>query len=42
MKSYSNTDAVNQFNEADLLVRMEWVNLNQAFDLRRHRWKDWV
>jgi len=33
MKCYLNADAVNQFDEADLPARMEWVNsLNQAFD----------
>jgi len=33
MKCYLNTDAVNQFDEADLLARMECVHsLNQAFD----------
>jgi len=33
MKTYLNTDAVNQFVEADLQARMEWTNsLNQAFD----------
>ncbi|XP_037728309.1 uncharacterized protein LOC119559302 [Drosophila subpulchrella] len=33
MKCYLNADAVNQFDEADLLARMEWINsLNQAFD----------
>jgi len=33
MKSYLTTDAVNQFDEADLLARMEWINsLNQACD----------
>jgi len=33
MKCYLNADAVNQFDKADLLARMEWVNsLNQAFD----------
>jgi len=38
MKTYLNTDAVYQFDEADLLARMEWINsLN-----RKHRWKDWI
>jgi len=33
MKCYLNADAVNQFDEADLLARMEWIiSLNQAFD----------
>jgi len=33
MKCYLNADAVNQFDEADLLARMEWNNfLNQTFD----------
>jgi len=33
MKCYLNADAVNQFDEADLLARMEWINsLNQADD----------
>jgi len=33
MKCYLNADAVNQFDKADLLARMEWINsLNQAFD----------
>ncbi|XP_065724782.1 uncharacterized protein [Drosophila suzukii] len=33
MKCYLNADAVNQFDEADLLARMECINsLNQAFD----------
>jgi len=33
MKCYLNADAVNQFDETDLLERMEWVNsLNHAFD----------
>jgi len=32
MKSYLNTDAINQFDEASLLAQMEWINsLNQAF-----------
>jgi len=32
MKCYLNADAVNQFDEAGLLARMEWINsLNQAF-----------
>jgi len=35
MKCYLNADAGNQFGEADLLARMEWVN-----SLNRHRWKD--
>jgi len=33
MKCYLNADAVNEFDEADLLARMEWISsLNQAFD----------
>ncbi|KAH8350317.1 hypothetical protein KR059_009279, partial [Drosophila kikkawai] len=33
MKFYLNADSVNQFDEADLLARMDWIiSLNQAFD----------
>ncbi|XP_070071130.1 uncharacterized protein [Drosophila takahashii] len=33
MKFYLNPEAINQFDEADLLARMEWINsVNQAFD----------
>ncbi|XP_070145032.1 uncharacterized protein [Drosophila kikkawai] len=33
MKFYLNGDSVNQFDEADLLARMDWINsLNEAFD----------
>ncbi|KAH8350337.1 hypothetical protein KR084_002343, partial [Drosophila pseudotakahashii] len=33
MKFYLDPEAINQFDEADLLARMEWINsLNQAFD----------
>ncbi|XP_070141641.1 uncharacterized protein [Drosophila kikkawai] len=33
IKFYLNADSVNQFDEADLLARMDWINsLNEAFD----------
>jgi len=33
IKCYLNAYAINQFDEADLMARMEWINsLNLAFD----------
>jgi len=48
IKCYLNTDAVIQFDEADLLARMEWINsLNQDFgsaqtSLERLDFADWI